>query len=244
MASIQRKFAVGLITLFIVSLTSYTGQTTKRTPDGCDKDCILANQIRECLNNQGIIFENVSVTNGHIEVVLKANTAIPVSCTVIDAIVECANKAVRYEPGHNLAISIPPSTPRDPVYLVYKGHTGTGTIPDTMSCVNVPALKAAGTLSVNFCKVESIVYEEAKQRGARIEKLNVKFKKFEGDKLCLQVSGKVRESELSERGVIGMITSLVYKYTGVPCINTDNLKVLPTNKPKAPPQSGKDSRIK
>lgn len=244
MTLVQRKFAAGLITLFVVSCISYTGQATKLTPDNCDEDCNLANKIRECLTNKKIDFENVYVTNGDIEVVLKAKTDTPVLCSRIEPIIECAQIAVGYEPGHNLAISIPPSTPRDPVYLVYKGHTGTGTIPDTMSCVNVSALKAAGALSIKLCKVESIVYEEAKQRGARIENLNVKVKKFEGDKLCLQVSGKVRESELSVPGVRGMITFLMYRYTGVPCINTDNLKVLPTNKHKALSQSGKDSRIK
>jgi hypothetical protein len=237
MASVQRKFAACLITLFIISSIGYTGQTTKQTPQGCDDDCNLANQIRACLSSKEIEFDSVSVIKGNIEVVLKANTVTPVYCALIDAIVECAQDAVDYEKGHVLAITIAQSTPSAPVYYLYKGHTGTGTIPDIMPpCVHAAALKV-GTLKIKTCKVERKVSEDAKRLGIKIENLDVKVKKCEVDKLCLQVSGKVRPSEISDSRAIGTITALVQKYTGALLkINTDNLKVLP--------RSGKDSRIK
>lgn len=238
MASIQRKFAACLITLFMVSSIGYTGPTKKQTPDDCNEDCNLANQIRGCLNTKGIEFDNVSVINGNIEVVLKANKETPVPCNRIVTIIECANKAVNYERGHDLAISIAPSTPGTTAYYVYKGHTGTGTIPDCLrlSRIDVLDLKSIGTLNINTCKVERKVSEDAKRLGVRIENLNVKVKKSEDGKLYLQVSGKVRASEVSESQVIVMVKDLVEKYTGTPRINTDKLEVYP--------RIGKDSRIK
>jgi hypothetical protein len=230
MTSVQRKFAACLITLFVISSIGYTGQTTKQAPEDCDADCTLANQIRGCLSSKEIEFDNVSVIRGNIEVVLKANTVTPVRCDLIDAIVACAQDAVNYETGHVLAITIAQSTPSAPMYYLYKGHTGTGTIPDIMPpCIHALALKA-GTLKIKTCKIERKVSGDAKRLGIKIENLDVKVKKCEGDKLCLEVSGKIRPSEISESRAIGTVTALVQSYAGVLLrINTDNLKVLPRN---------------
>jgi hypothetical protein len=252
MTLVQRKFAAGLITLFIVSLTSYTGQATKLTQVACNADSNLATQIRTCLETNGIVIEKLNITNDSIEVVVKADANTPSACYVIEAGYKCVRDAVAARNAvctmrtYVLTISIVSSTPGVPPQLEYKGHVGTASDPDTIRICNDVQAK---TMSVKSCKVERAVVEDAKRLGIMIDNLDLKAKKCEGDdkdKLCIQVSGKVRAPEGSEPQVRGKITSLVNKHTGVRLryIKIDNLKVLPPNKPKAPPQSGKDSSIK
>ena len=238
MTSVQRKFAAGLVTLFIVLSTSYSGRTAHQTLDGCNGDSSLAKNIQDCLKGKGIKFEKVCTTQDKIEVVLTGYKETPVDCSVINAIRDCVLQyAMDPGPPYEVNISVAPSIPEAPAYLVYKGHVGTGSDPDSMPrCFDALALKAEGTVNFKLCNVERKVSADAKRLGFRIEDLDVKVKKSEGDKLYLQVSGKVRASELSESQVKVRVKDLLEKYTGTRRINTDNLKVLPRN--------GKDSRIK
>lgn len=250
MTSVMRNFAVSLITLLILSSTSYTGQATKLIPDDSNEESDLAYSIEKCLKSQGIVFKQVSVTkvneelsatHTNIEVVLNADTTLPVSCNVINAIRLCTLIAVNRRPGYSLTISVAPSN-----LGVAEGsakkviYTGTVTDPDSMPpCIDVLALKAKGTLSIKTCNVEREVSDEAKRLGVKIEKLNVKVKKDKEGKLHLLVSGKASalngsESRFrgidSESQIIETVKLLVKQNTGVQMINTDNLKVLPTKR--------------
>jgi hypothetical protein len=235
MTSIQRKFAACLITLLMLLPISYTGQATKLTPGNRNEDNNEENNLettmRSCLNGQAIKFAKLSVTEHQFEVVLNANTAVPVDCKIVNAIRECTLNAVSYEPDYYLTISIAPSAQEAPALVAYKGHTGTGTDPDSMPiCVDVLALKSVGTLKINYCKVERNVSKDAKLLGVRIDDLDVKVKKCEEDKLCLQVSGKASASEVDVLRFRRIVTALMKKHTGVQTINTDNLTVRPAKK--------------
>jgi uncharacterized alkaline shock family protein YloU len=240
MTSVQRKFAASLITLLVALSLSYAGQTTKLTPDDCDENSALATTIRGCLASQGIKPAKLCTTAGRIEtpgrieVTLSEDIYEPGDCKVINAIRKCTLVAVNYERGYELYVSIAPSAGGAPAQLVYNGHTGTEHDPDTMpKCIDVLALKFEGTLKFKLGRVESKVKEDAKRLGVRIDDLDVKVKKREGDKLGLRVSGKVRAAEVSEAEVKEIVTDLVSKYTGVRvlAINIDELN---TDKLKAP----------
>src|SRR5262245_48102895 len=94
MTSVQKKFAAGLIMLFLVSCASYTGQATKQTSGNCDQDPNLAARIQECIESKGIQIEKLCITKDSIEVFLKVGADTPVACYVIDAIYDCVQNAV------------------------------------------------------------------------------------------------------------------------------------------------------
>jgi hypothetical protein len=244
MSSIQRKFAACLITLFVISSASFTCQTAKLTQGDCNEECNLAKKIQDCLKSKGIVFKEVSATkvNGelsvtivNIEVVLNADTPLPVDCKVINAIRECTLNAVGYESGCRLVISIAPSSSGAPAYVVYTGiHKGTGTDTDSMPvCVDVLALK---TLKIRTCEVKSKVSEEAKRLGIRFEKLGLKVRRSEGNKPYLEVSGKALAQNSSESQVRMQVRDMVMYHTGAQRISTDKLQVYK--------RSGKDSSVK
>jgi len=110
----------------------------------------------------------------------------------------------------------------------------------------VLALILTGTLDLKHEVVERKVSEDAKLLSVRLDKLRVEVvSKCKDGKPCLQVSGIASASRVSESRVRGIVVVLVNKYTGILRINTDNLKIrINTDYLKAPPQSGKDSRIK
>jgi hypothetical protein len=241
MTSVQKKFAAGLITLFMISCTSHTGQATKQMPDNCNQDPNLATKIQECIESKGIQIEKLCVTKDSIEVFLKVGADTPVACYVIDAVYECAQNAVGPTQVYSLTISIVSSTPNAPASLVYKGHTGIGSDPDAVRiCIDTGALADEGILRFNFGVVEAKVSKDASRLGVTIDNLRVVIGKCKADKdkynSCLQVSGTASAQKVSESRVRGIVAALVNKYTGVLRINTDNLKVLTT--------SGKDIRIK
>jgi hypothetical protein len=238
MTSVQRKFAAGLITLFIVSSTSYTGKTTKLTQDDCNANSDLATKLRNCLTSKGIVFDKLCVTKDHIDVVLNVGTVTPVDCRIINAIRDCTLETVSAEPVvYEVTISIAPSTSGGPAQLIYSGHAGTGHDTDSMpTCTSMQDLLFEGTVSINAKVVEKKVSADAGRFGVKVYNLRVEVKKGKDGKPFLQVSGKASSSNASDSRIIGIVTALVNKYTGVLEINTGNLKVLP--------QIGKDSRIK
>src|SRR5215470_17838800 len=120
MTSVQRKFAAGLITLFIISSISYTGQTTKLIQVDCNEDSDLSKNLRKCLTSKGIDFEKLCVTKDHIDIVLNVNTVTPVDCRIINAIRDCTLETVSAEPVvYEVTISIAPSTQNTPAQLAY-----------------------------------------------------------------------------------------------------------------------------
>jgi hypothetical protein len=251
MTLVQRKFAAGLITLFVVSSTSYTGQTTKRTLDDCNPSGNLEVKIRECLEEKGINFEKLCITDKSIDVFLNSGRGTPVACYVIDGIRRCAGTAadaVDPQKEYNLTISITSPTPGAKAQIVYRGHTGIGSDPDTVPdpvriCTDTVASAARGIVRFDFELVEKKVSKDAMERGVRIDNLRVRLGKCK-DKPCLQVSGKASAPKLSESQVRGIVAFLVNEHTGALNINTDNLKPPPTYNHRLPPRSGKDIRIK
>jgi hypothetical protein len=230
MTSVQRKFAASLITLLITLSLSYTGQTTKLTPDDCNENSALATRILECLKLQGIKPAKLCTTERRIEVVLSGNKDEPVDCKIINAIRKCTLAAVDYEPGYELNISIAPSTAGDPPQSVYYGITDHD--PDKMpKCIDVLALAGKGTLKISFRKVKHEVKGDAKRLGIKIDDLEVKPEKRECDKLRLRVLGEVLEAPVGGEQVKKIVADLVSKYTLVQTIDTNNLN---TDKLKAP----------
>ena len=195
---------------------------------------LAPNHLRLFLNRSNILLATIPTTIEMNDPINTGSVSLP------------SSDLLSIEAAWAMAVVKTSSTTGAPAQSFYKGHTGIGSIPDSLCGPDVLALILQRALSLNHEVVERRVSEDAKLLGVRLDKLRVEVvSKCKDGKPCLQVSGMASASMVSESRVRGIVVVLVSKYTGILRINTDNLKIsINTDYLKAPPQSDKDSRIK
>jgi hypothetical protein len=211
MVSVKRIFVAGVVSLFIVLSSSYTGNATRRASNdsnelGCAqglKEYLEAN--RERLNIQGL-----SIDNG----VLNVN----IGCHV-DVDVNRISEAIS-----NYYYS-------NPECKELKAFTV-----NMIKCSQVVyTLKFRGTVSdadrgpkysliVNTKFLKVVVPKEARKRDVKVVNLRADIKKDNEGNLSLQVSGGVSALKRSASQVKQTVIDLLMEYTGILNIDAANLK--------------------
>jgi hypothetical protein len=212
MISVKRIFVAGVVSLFIVLYSSYTGKAALQALDyGNELEC--AQGLKEYLeaNKTQLNIQGLSIDNGLLNVNIGCYVDVDIK-RICEAISNYYHSHQECERLSTFTVNITRCS-QDVYTLGFKGTMG-----DPDKWFKYILLKIKTKI------LEMVIPAEARELGVKVIGLRADVKWDDTGNLFLQVSGEVSALKGSASQVKQTVIDLLKKYTGVLNIQADNLK--------------------